>query len=208
MFGRRAFLVWTGSACLLALGMPPATGGKVDLPAQTQEQLGRTLTFAERPLINTRSKRSIGDTGSGRKRIPSRNLHWMQLSRSARSNRKSKSTCANRNLSQMDGDRPLLRFELQTEMDRMASHTRQPEMLRELFAALGNDPFVIAECLARPILAERLVRQDKGELNPEPISGLDGTPNREAITNSWPSAHATVAYAAPKAFREHAGQST
>ena len=26
----------------------------------------------------------------------------------------------------------------------MAQHTKQPEMLRELFAALGNDPFVIA----------------------------------------------------------------
>jgi hypothetical protein len=30
-------------------------------------------------------------------------------------------------------------------------------VLRELFDALGNDPFVIAECLARPVLAERLV---------------------------------------------------
>ena len=30
-------------------------------------------------------------------------------------------------------------------------------MLRELFEALGNDPFVIAECLARPALAERLL---------------------------------------------------
>jgi hypothetical protein len=29
-------------------------------------------------------------------------------------------------------------------------------VLRELFAALGNDPFVIAECLARPVLSERL----------------------------------------------------
>ena len=28
-------------------------------------------------------------------------------------------------------------------------------MLRELFKALGNDPFAIAECLARPALAER-----------------------------------------------------
>jgi N-acetylneuraminic acid mutarotase len=46
-------------------------------------------------------------------------------------------------------------------MDRMASHTRQPELLRELFAALNNDPFIVAECLARPILSERLV----GELN-------------------------------------------
>ena len=43
-------------------------------------------------------------------------------------------------------------------MDRMAQHTKQPEVLRELFEALGNDPFVIAECLARPALADRLLR--------------------------------------------------
>ena len=42
-------------------------------------------------------------------------------------------------------------------MDRMAKHTRQPEVLRELFEVLGNDPFVVAECLARPALAERLL---------------------------------------------------
>jgi len=46
--------------------------------------------------------------------------------------------------------------ELQAEMDRMAGHTHQAQVLRELFAALGNDPFVIAECLARPSVAERL----------------------------------------------------
>ena len=53
--------------------------------------------------------------------------------------------------------RPLTAEQLQAEMDRMAKHTKQPEVLRELFEALGNDPFVIAECLARPVLAERLV---------------------------------------------------
>ena len=47
--------------------------------------------------------------------------------------------------------------QLQAEMDRMAKHTKQPEVLRELFEALGNDPFVIAECLARQVLAERLL---------------------------------------------------
>src|SRR5439155_12311845 len=47
--------------------------------------------------------------------------------------------------------------ELQAEMDRMARDTKQPAILRELFAALGSDPFVIAECLARPILANRLL---------------------------------------------------
>ncbi len=42
-------------------------------------------------------------------------------------------------------------------MDRLAKHTQQPEVLRELFDALEDDPFVVAECLARPIVAERLV---------------------------------------------------
>ena len=53
--------------------------------------------------------------------------------------------------------RPITAEQLQTEMDRMAQHTRKPEVLREFFAALGDDPFVVAECLARPVLAQRLV---------------------------------------------------
>src|SRR6266436_10140094 len=53
--------------------------------------------------------------------------------------------------------RPITAEQLQAEMDRMTQHTKQPALLRELFEALGNDPFVIAECLARPALAERLV---------------------------------------------------
>src|SRR5207302_5014701 len=55
--------------------------------------------------------------------------------------------------------RPITPEELQAEMERIASHTKQPGVLRELFAALGNDPFVIAECLARPVLAERLITE-------------------------------------------------
>ena len=53
--------------------------------------------------------------------------------------------------------RPITAEQLQAEMDRMARDTKQSEVLRELFEALGNDPAVIAECLARPILAERLI---------------------------------------------------
>jgi hypothetical protein len=52
---------------------------------------------------------------------------------------------------------PITAEDLQAEMDRMAENTKQPEVLRELFDALGNDPFVIAECLARPVLSERLM---------------------------------------------------
>ena len=58
---------------------------------------------------------------------------------------------------------PITAEQLQAEMDRMAQHTRQPEVLRELFAALGNDPFVIAECLARPLLTERLLTQSASD---------------------------------------------
>ena len=63
--------------------------------------------------------------------------------------------------------RPITPEQLQAEMERMARNTKQPEVLRELFQALGNDPFVIAECLARPVLTERLVAElsahDKGQ---------------------------------------------
>jgi hypothetical protein len=63
--------------------------------------------------------------------------------------------------------KPIAPEQLQAEMERMARHTKQPEVLRELFEALGNDPSVIAECLARPVLTERLVAElsahDKGQ---------------------------------------------
>src|SRR5207253_1493057 len=66
-----------------------------------------------------------------------------------------------------DWQRPITSEQLQAEMDRMAQHTKQPEVLRELFQSLGDDPFVIAECLARPVLTERLVADlsanDKGQ---------------------------------------------
>jgi hypothetical protein len=54
--------------------------------------------------------------------------------------------------------RPITAEQLQAEMDRMAQGTKKPEVLRELFEALGNDPFVIAECLARPAVAEHAIR--------------------------------------------------
>ena len=54
--------------------------------------------------------------------------------------------------------RPITPGQLQAEMDRMAAGSRSPEILRELFAALGNDPALIAETLARPALADRVIR--------------------------------------------------
>jgi N-acetylneuraminic acid mutarotase len=48
--------------------------------------------------------------------------------------------------------------ELQAEIDRQARDTRQPEMLKDVWASLGNDPTLIAETLARSILVDRLAR--------------------------------------------------
>jgi len=59
--------------------------------------------------------------------------------------------------------KPITPDQLQAEMERIASHTKQPAVLREIFVALGNDPFVIAECLARPLLAERLLTKLNNE---------------------------------------------
>ncbi|MEN3334798.1 MAG: hypothetical protein V7641_4163 [Blastocatellia bacterium] len=54
--------------------------------------------------------------------------------------------------------RPITDAQLESEVNRMAAQTKQPERLAELFAAMDNDAFIIAECLARPLLVERFVR--------------------------------------------------
>jgi hypothetical protein len=54
---------------------------------------------------------------------------------------------------------PISHDEIQAEMDRMAAETRAPEILQELFDALGDDPDVIAEALARPNLADERIRK-------------------------------------------------
>jgi N-acetylneuraminic acid mutarotase len=85
--------------------------------------------------------------------------------------------------------KPITPEQLQAEMERMAQHTKQPAVLRELFAALGNDPFVIAECLARPVLLERLqlaaVESRKGPLDFSRAKEAQGQlPNEMAAANT------------------------
>jgi hypothetical protein len=84
--------------------------------------------------------------------------------------------------------RPITAKRLQAEMDRMAKQTKQPEVLRELFDALGNDPFVIAECLARPVLSERLTAdfslQDKtGSLESARVNALRSVSTPTTVGN-------------------------
>src|SRR6185503_16369611 len=48
---------------------------------------------------------------------------------------------------------------LESEVQRINTTTRAPEMLAELKAALGNDPARFARAMAKPILVERLLRE-------------------------------------------------
>jgi len=59
--------------------------------------------------------------------------------------------------------RPIRGEQLQAEMDRMARQTQNQAVLSELWVALENDPSLIAECLARPLLVNRLIRNWYGE---------------------------------------------
>src|SRR5438067_12232786 len=78
--------------------------------------------------------------------------------------------------------RPITAGQLQAEMDRMAQNTKQPDVLREIFDALGNDPLIIAECLARPVLAERLLRDlhAQGKLDAEGAKSAMSRPSTMA----------------------------
>jgi hypothetical protein len=87
-----------------------------------------------------------GRTVSGRKRIRSPKPSLDEVM--SRAQLEKKVTDYLRNSQALENYwQPLTPAQLQTEMERMAQHTKQPQMLRELFEAVGNDPFVIAECL-------------------------------------------------------------
>ena len=81
---------------------------------------------------------------------------------------------------------PLSTEQLQAEMERMARDTKQPEVLREVFEALSNDPFVIAECLARPVLSERMT------------TGLHVTQTKTRLSRPNVIAASTANYTLPK----------
>lgn len=51
---------------------------------------------------------------------------------------------------------PVTRAAVEREMERIARHTRFPDRLREIYAALNDDPVLVLECFARPSLVRRL----------------------------------------------------
>src|SRR5882724_4914492 len=150
-------LLLCGAACLIMTGIPTTSGLvlRSEAPAKVSQ---RTLTFAERVGY----QRAIEDV-YWRHRIwpkdrPDPKPSLDAVMSQAQLENKVTDYLGDSQALEDDWHRPITAEQLQAEMDRMAQHTHQPEVLREVFAALGNDPFVIAECLARPVLAERFVR--------------------------------------------------
>ena len=148
------------SMAVLGFGVPvrwSGTNNSAHLPDSPAIQRNRTLTFADRVAY----QRAIEDV-YWRHRIwpqerpePKPSLDAV-LSQTQLEN-KVKDYLRNSQALEDYWRRPITAEQLQAEMDRMAQNTEQPEVLRELFQALGNDPFVIAECLARTVLSERMV---------------------------------------------------
>src|SRR5690349_17186909 len=106
----------------------------------------RTLTFAERLSY----QRAIEEV-YWRHRIwpkerpdPKPSLHAVMSQ--AELEKKVTTYLRNSQMLENDAGQPITADQLQAEMNRMAQYSKQPGVLRELFQALGNDPFVIAEC--------------------------------------------------------------
>ncbi len=55
--------------------------------------------------------------------------------------------------------RPITAEQIQFEVDRMARGSKNRARLAEIWAALGNDPVLVAECLVKPLIADRLLRE-------------------------------------------------
>jgi N-acetylneuraminic acid mutarotase len=147
------------AVCSLLTGTLPATPGKLAFsrPDAPTKDSNRTLTFEERVSY----QRAIEDV-CWRHRIwpkerPDPKPSLDAVMSQAQIEKKVADYLRNSQALTDYWQRPITAEQLQAEMDRMAKNTKQPEVLRELFEALGNDPFVIAECLARPALAERLL---------------------------------------------------
>src|SRR5437588_3067077 len=149
----RAHLI-RGAFYLLLL----ATVGAIPLALSQRQPRGqRTLTFAERVAYQRVIEEVYWRHRVWPEERPDPKPSLDAVISQAQLEKKVADYLRNSQALQVNWQRPISAEQLQAEMDRMALHTKQPEVLRELFEALGNDPFVIAECLARPALAERLL---------------------------------------------------
>jgi N-acetylneuraminic acid mutarotase len=162
-----AVVLCMGFACLLAAATSPATSGKFALVGREAPAFQRTLTFEERVSYQGAIEQVYWRHRIWPKENPDPKPSLDAVMSQAQLENKVAGYLRDSLTLEDYWQKPITSEQLQAEMDRMARDTKQPEVLHELFEALGNDPFVIAECLARPVLTERLLgneyeRVDRG----------------------------------------------
>src|SRR5213594_1363994 len=147
-------LLVCAAAAFLMVGGTGLAGFRPQAPVTVSK---RTLTLAERVFY----QRAIEEVYWGHRIWPKENLRPKpsldEVMSATQMEQKVEDYLRDSQALEVYSQTPIAPEQLQAEMERMARNTKQPEVLRELFEALGNDPFVIAECLARPVLTERLV---------------------------------------------------
>ena len=119
----------TSSGTLLALSQH-------ELPGRAQ----RTLTLQERVSYQRAIEQVYWRHRIWPKERPDPKPSLDAVISQAQLEKKVKSYLRNSEALADDWQRPITTEQLQAEMDRMAQNTRQPEVLQELFEALGNDP--------------------------------------------------------------------
>ena len=148
-----ALFVFAAAGCLVVSGTLPA----FFLPETQIKNSQRTLTFGERVAYQRAIEEVYWRHRIWPKERPDPKPSLEAVMSQAQLEKKVEDYLRKSQALEDYWQRPLTAEQLQAEMDRMAKHTRQPEALLELFEALGDDPFVIAECMARPALADRFL---------------------------------------------------
>src|SRR4029434_1501075 len=115
---------------------------KVAAPSQSRQLLFEDRVAYQRAIEEVYWRHRIWPRRSGQPHDPTPSLDaviWQ-----ATIEQKVQDDLRHSELLEQEWQKPITPEQLQAEMDRMAQHSKQPEVLRELFAALCNDPFVIA----------------------------------------------------------------
>ena len=180
-------LLVCGAACSIITGIPLRAGlayFRTERPARVSHPAATGLTFAERvsyqrAIEDVYWRHRIWPRSRGENPNPKPSLDAVM----SQAELEKKVTDYLRKSQALEDYRqqPINVDELQAEMDRMAQHTRQPEVLREVFEALGNDPFVIAECLARPVLGDRLLTRSVADLSAQDQTRHGEPPQSDAL---------------------------
>ena len=148
--GSHALLVLVlcaGAACPLVTAIPTTLGlgfFRLETPAKDSQ---RTLTFEERVAYQRAIEKVYWRHRLWPKERPDPKPSLDAVMSQEQLEKKVEDYLHNSQVLEDHWQQPITTDQLQAEMDRMAQNTKQPKVLQELFEALGNDPFVIAEAM-------------------------------------------------------------